>query len=172
MHEASGSSAPDPWVIWNGGSGLLATAALGRVEQTSQGQRAWMDRPFDMLGPFNLDELTAEGRTAFAACIVMSRQRWQADQAELRRTSFENRRAAQARAHAQDARTPWPQGDTHSERQHRETLNLPTEGRLEPGQIKKAYRRLAQKAHPDMGGSQAQFVRITEARNALLASWV
>ncbi len=178
MHDMPGSAETETWVIWNGGSGLLATAALGRVAHTAQGRQAWMDRPFEMLGPFDLDELTTAGRVAFAACIVMSRQRWQSDQADLRREAFEHRRAAQARMHAQQARHShgrrprWPQGDTRSERQHREALNLPAEGRLAPDQIKKAYRRLAQKTHPDLGGNPEQFVRITEARNALLEALV
>jgi len=51
---------------------------------------------------------------------------------------------------------------------HRETLKLPFDGKLEPRQINAAFRRLAQKAHPDVGGSHEEFVRITEARNALL----
>jgi DnaJ-class molecular chaperone len=42
------------------------------------------------------------------------------------------------------------------------------DGKLEATQIKKVYRRLAQKAHPDIGGSHGEFLRITQARNALL----
>lgn len=62
----------------------------------------------------------------------------------------------------QDSRKPF------DEQQHRETLNLPIDGELEPGQINAAFRRLAQKVHPDVGGSNEQFIRITEARNVLL----
>jgi len=164
----------DQWVIWNAMSGLLATATLGRIDVTEAGRMAWMDRPFEMLGPFNLDELEARGRIAFAACIVMSRQTWQQDQAELRREALEQRRAAQERLHEAQARVNGgrrrrrPHGQPYSERQHREALHLPVDGKLEPAEVKKAFRRLAQKMHPDMGGSQDQFVRITEARNALL----
>lgn len=133
-----------------------------------------MDPPFEMLGPFSLDELETHGRTAFAACIVMSRQRWQDDQVELRREAYERRRTAQERLN--EGHTRFNKGRrrrrTHrqqfDERQHRETLNLPIDGKLEPSQIKAAYRRLAQKVHPDVGGSHDQFVLITEARNALL----
>ncbi len=155
-------------------SGLLAMGTLGRIEHTEACRMAWMDRPFDMLGPINLDELEAQGRIAFAACIVMSRQTWQSDQAALRQEAFENRRAAQARMHEAHARfnggRRWrrPHGHPFDEKQHREALNLPAEGKLEPAEVKKAFRRLAQKLHPDVGGSQDQFVRITEARNALL----
>jgi hypothetical protein len=148
----------EQWVIWNGSLGILALVTIGRVEAGEGGRRAHLDPPFDMVGPFSLDELETRGRIAFAACVVMSRRRWQDDQIELRRQAHAKRRRAQERPHE----TPF------SERQHRETLNLPIEGALEASQIKAAYRRLAQKAHPDAGGSNDLFCRITEARNALL----
>jgi hypothetical protein len=164
----------EEWVIWNGAHGLVTTVRIGRVEVDSSGRNAWLDEPFDMVGPFSLDELEKHGRIAFAACIVMSRQRWQDDQVELRRESLEIRRATEQRINEkferlysghgghQDNRKPF------DERQHRETLNLPIDGKLDSSQIKTAFRRLAQKVHPDTGGSNEQFVRITEARNALL----
>lgn len=164
---------PALWVVWNGTSGLLAMAALGRVDIGAGGRRAWLDQPFDMVGPFDLDELEACGRIAFAACLVMSRQRWQEDQAALRREAYE-RRAAQRRQHEGQARFQSArgrrrmQGQPVDERHHRAVLNLPADGRLEPAQIKSAYRRLAQRAHPDAGGSHEAFVRLTQARNALL----
>jgi hypothetical protein len=174
IHDTPGSADEEEWVIWNGNNGLVTTVALGRVEVGAGGRTAWLDEPFDMVGPFSLDELETHGRIAFAACIVMSRQRWQDDQVELRRESLKIRRAAEERVNEkverlygghsghQDNRKPF------DERQHRETLNLPIDGKLEPRQINAAFRRLAQKAHPDVGGSNEQFVRITEARNVLL----
>jgi hypothetical protein len=164
----------EQWVIWNDTSGMLAMATMGRIEVTPSGRTAWMEAPFDMVGPFNLDELESQGRIAFAACIVMSRQRWQDDQRELRQDAYERRRASQERLHAEQARfhEGWHRRRGHGrpfdERQHRETLKLPVDGALEPSQVKAAFRRLAQKAHPDVGGSHEQFLRITEARNALL----
>lgn len=166
----------EEWVIWNSSSGLLMTATIGRIEVGEAGRSAWMAPPFEMLGPFNLDELEVVGRIAFAACTVMSRQRWQDDQLVLRRDSYETRRAAQERQYENYARFNGSRKRrrTHhqqfNERQHRETLNLPIDGKLEQSQIKKAYRRLAQKAHPDVGGSHEKFIRITEARNALFES--
>jgi hypothetical protein len=177
MHHNPSPADEEQWVIWNGGSGILATATIGHVELGERGRRAWMARPFDMLGPFDLDELEACGRITFAACMVMSRLRWQEDQAALREDAHARRRAAQAQwAQAQarfgdGRRRRGSFGRPIDERQHRETLNLPAEGKLEPAQIKQAFRRLAQKVHPDVGGSQEQFVRITEARNALLAPY-
>ena len=96
MHDAHAATGDEEWVIWNGGHGLVTTAALGRVETDSHGRKAWLEEPFDMVGPFSLDELEAQGRIAFAACIVMSRRRWQEDQAALKRESATLRRAAQA----------------------------------------------------------------------------
>lgn len=170
------AAASAEWVIWNDRYGLIHTATIGRVAQGARGRVAWMAKPFDMLGPFDLDALQASGRIAFEACLVLSPQRWQQDQVALRRESREKRRAAQQRMHEEHARRQHragrgPQGSAGrplDEQQLRETLKLPADGRLEPAQVKAAYRRLAQRAHPDMGGSQALFVRITEARNALL----
>jgi hypothetical protein len=142
MHDRSWTGEAEQWVIWNGASGILAMASVGRI--------------------------------AFAACMVMSRQRWQDDQVDLRQQAFEKRRVAQERLRAEQARfKPGRRRGAHGqpldERHHRETLKLPAEGALEPHQIKKAYRRLAQKAHPDAGGgSHEQLLRLTEAGNALL----
>lgn len=164
----------EEWVIWNGAAGLLMTAATGRIEVDAGGGRtAWLARPFDMVGPFSLDELETCGRIAFAACVVMSRERWQADQAGLRRQAHERRREAQARMAAEQARfnegRGWNGRPMQSDdRPHREALNLPLDGALDPARIKAAFRRLAQKAHPDVGGSHEQFVRISRARDVLL----
>jgi hypothetical protein len=174
MHEPYSYTDGEEWVIWNGAHGLVTTVTIGRIETGADGRAAWLDEPFDMVGPFNLDELETQGRIAFAAALVMSRQRWQEEQLELRRESAKIRRAEAERINreygqytggnggVQDTRKPF------DEKKHRETLKLPIDGKLEPRQINAAFRRLAQKAHPDAGGSDEQFVLITEARNALL----
>lgn len=175
MPDKSDAAAGDEeWVIWNGEHGLVTTATLGHVEVGPGGRRAWLEEPFDMVGPFDLDELEAHGRIAFAACIVMSRQRWRDDQVALRRESLHLRRAAQQRMNEAFARFSGRRGGQEArrqvgdERQHREALGLPAEGKLERRQVNAAFRRLAQKAHPDVGGSHEQFVRITKAREVLL----
>jgi hypothetical protein len=155
------------WVIWNGSVGLLAMGRMGRVEISAGGRSAWLAPPFDMVGPFSLDALEATGQIAFAACIVMSRQRWQDDQVVLRREAREARHAAQEQFNRSHHGRQTHHGRP-DERQHRETLNLPVDGKLGEAQVKAAYRRLAQRAHPDVGGSHEQFLRITEARNALI----
>lgn len=165
----------EEWVIWNGGLGLVTTVAIERIEVGASGRNAWLDEPFDMVGPFSFDELKKHGRIAFAACIVMSRQRWQEDQVELRRESLKLRRATEQQINEKFERLYGGHGRQQvnrkpvDERQHRQTLNLPIDGTLESSAIKAAFRRLAQKAHPDAGVQNEQFIRITEARNALLA---
>jgi hypothetical protein len=174
MHHSPSPTDEEQWVIWNGGSGIVVMATIGHVEVGEGSRSAWMASPFDMLGPFDLDELEAAGRITFAACMVMSRLRWQEDQMALRQEAHAKRRAAHAQweqAQTRFGEGRWRRGGMGrpiDEVQHREALHLPTEGQLEPAEIKRAFRRLAQKVHPDVGGSQEQFVRITKARNALL----
>lgn len=148
----------EQWVIWNGSLGILDMTTIGRIEEGEGGRRAFLAPPYGIVGPFSLDALEAEGRIAFGACLVMSRRRWQEDQVELRVAAQKARRAFQFQ--------PEPGTDG---RAHREALDLPLEGALEPAQINAAFRRLAKAAHPDAGGSDADYRRIAEARDALLA---
>ncbi|MFG1401790.1 J domain-containing protein [Xanthobacter sediminis] len=148
----------EQWVIWNGSLGILDMVSIGRVEAGEAGRLGFLDPPYGIVGPFSLDELEAEGRIAFGACLVMSRARWRQDQVELRAEALRTRRAFMS--------APAP-GD--GGRVHREALDLPVEGVLEVTQINAAFRRLAKSAHPDAGGSDAHYRRIAEARDALLA---
>ena len=155
--------------------GILTMGTLGRIEVTADGRNAWLDIPFDVVGPFNLNELETSGRIRFEACIVMSREKWRDDQVELRRAAFEQRQKMYERLNQEyaffghDRRQQRPlHKDT--EQQHRQSLNLPTEGNLTKSQVKAAFRKLAQKAHPDAGGSHEEFIRISEARNVLIES--
>lgn len=144
------------WVVWNGSLGVLDMVTIGRVEEGEGGRTAFLAPPYGVVGPFSLDQLEAEGRISFGACLVMSRRRWQEDQVELRMAAQKARRAFLF------------QPDPDDDREHRETLDLPPEGLLEPAQINAAFRRLAKTAHPDAGGSDADYRRIAEARDALL----
>jgi hypothetical protein len=173
MQHRPHSAETEEWVVWNGSAGILLTAALGRVECGAAGRTAWLARPFEMVGPFDLDALEHSGRIHFAACIVMSRQRWQSDQDTLRREAFAQRRAAQARSNAEygywGGQTAEDRQSHTEERAHRAALGLLAEDRLEASVIKAAFRKRAQKAHPDAGGSHDAFVRLSAARDALLA---
>lgn len=147
----------EQWVVWNGSLGVLDTVTIGPVEQGAHGRSACLAPPYGVVGPFSLDELEATGRIAFGACLVMSRARWQQDQVELRIAARKERQAFLSRLNLDD-----------DDREHREALDLPVEGVLEPAQINAAFRRLAKSAHPDAGGSDERYRRIAEARDALL----
>lgn len=146
----------EEWVIWNGSMGVLDMVAIGRIEEDMDGRRAFLAPPYGTVGPFSLDALEREGRIAFGACLVMSRLRWREDQAALRMEAQKQRRAFLLRSAPDDTRA------------HREALDLPGEGPLEPSEINAAFRRLAKIAHPDAGGSDAHYRRIAEARDMLL----
>jgi hypothetical protein len=157
--ESRGAADREEWVVWNGSMGILVMAALGVIEDGDGGRRAFLAPPYDVVGPFSLDELETRGRIAFGACLVMSRQRWRDDQVELRREARERRRAFVIEASGSD------------DRRLREVLDLPLHGALEPSQIRRAFRRLAKSAHPDAGGSGEHYRRIAEARDALLGQF-
>lgn len=155
----------DEWVVWNGSLGVLDLAATGRVERDASGRNAWLAAPYDVVGPFSLDELEALGRIAFGACLVMSRRKWQQDQDVLRIQARETRRA---QAEAFNARFAFR--DEDGDDAHREALELPLTGALTAQQVNAAFRRLAKKAHPDAGGDHGVYIRLTTARDALLES--
>jgi hypothetical protein len=147
----------EQWVIWNGSVGFLDMAVIGRVEDGAGGRSAFLAPPWDVVGPFSLEELEAQGRIAFGECLVMSRARWQEDQLGLRIEAREKRRAILSQLDLRD-----------NAREHREALSLPMEGALQPSEINAAFRRLAKTAHPDAGGTGEHYRRIADARDALL----
>jgi hypothetical protein len=155
--KAPGMSDKEEWFVWNGSMGILDRVAIGAIEHGEGGRSAFLAPPYDVVGPFSLDELETRGRIAFGACLVMSRRRWREDQVELRREGREKRRAFLLR--------PDFDGD---DRERREILDLPADGALKPSDINAAFRRLAKTAHPDAGGSDELYRRIAEARDALL----
>jgi hypothetical protein len=135
--KACGMTAKEEWVIWNGSLGILDVATIGRIEDGEGGRSAFLAPPYGVVGPFSLDELKSRGRIAFGECLVMSRQRWQEDQARLRREAQEKRRAFLFRLDFDD-------------REHREALSLPMDGALEPSQINAAFRRLCLRPAPSI----------------------
>ena len=148
------------YVIWNRSLGRVVQVTIGQVADGKEGRECFLEPPFDFVGPLRLDELETRGELAFAACLILSRQRWREVQADLRRDAHAQRRA-------RAGRRPFQHDAAHQAR-HREVLNLPLEGALRAAEIKAAFRRLAKTAHPDVGGSSEQFHRITVARDALL----
>ncbi len=155
--KARGMTEKEEWVVWNGSLGILDSVTIGRIEDGEGGRRAFLAPPYGVVGPFSLDELETLGRIAFGECLVMSRRRWREDQVDLRREARERRRAFLFQRNFDD-----------DDQEHREVLNLPMEGALKPSEINAAFRRLAKTAHPDAGGSDEHYRRITDARDALL----
>lgn len=147
----------EQWVIWNGSLGVVDMVRIGMVERGDNGRLACLAPPYDVVGPFSLDELERTGRIGFGACLVMSRRRWQDDQVDLRRAGRKQRRALLI--------VP----DTDDDSTHRDILDLPSAGALTRSEIKAAFRMLAKTAHPDAGGTASAYRRISEARDALLA---
>jgi hypothetical protein len=159
----------DEWVVWNGSLGVLDMAATGRVERNAIGRSAWLAAPYDIVGPFSLDELEARGRIAFGACLVLSRDKWREEQIELRREARKLRRAAAKRFDAEFARRFGVRFDRQDDdREDRALLELPLEGELIAAEINAAFRRFAKSAHPDAGGDHEAYCRLTDARDALL----
>ena len=146
------------WVVWNGSIGISDMVTIGDIEHDESGRKASLAPPYGVVGPFSLDELETLGRIAFGDCLVMSRQRWQEDQVDLR---LEGAGSAPPSRRMFDF-------DEDDNQEHRETLELPIEGALEPSEINAAFRPLAKTAHPDAGGSDEHYRRIVEARDALL----
>jgi hypothetical protein len=146
----------EEWVVWNGMMGILDMVTIGHIEEGEGGRSAFLAPPYGVVGPFSLDELETQGRIVFGECMVMSRQRWQEDQADLRLEAMEKRRAALFKLSFDD------------DQEYRELLELPMEGSLKTAEINAAFRRQAKIAHPDAGGSDEHYRSITEARDALL----
>jgi len=163
----------EQWVIWNSAYGIVDTVTLGRIEPSLNSTNAWLSEPYDMVGPFSLNELEKDGQIDFAACTVMSRQRWKKDQVKLRKESLKKRREAQRLFEEHIIEKSYKKvRQNHymslSEKECRVLLNLPVTGALKSSQIKTAYRKLVKKTHPDVGGIQEVFVQMTQARDVLL----
>ncbi|WP_294540010.1 J domain-containing protein [uncultured Rhodoblastus sp.] len=147
----------EEWVVWNGSLGVLDQARMGRVEEAPSGRIAWLAAPYDVVGPFSLDELENFGRVRFGACLVMSRRIWKADQDKLRSETRERLWALAMGVNAPNDASA-----------HRARLELPPWGALTAAEINAAFRRLAKTVHPDAGGRHDDYIRLTEARDALL----
>ena len=159
------------FIIWNSNYGVRDFVTIGRVDDS---KNAWLDDPYEMVGPFSLDELLEIGEISFAACVVMSQDKWKENNSLLRQESFEKQCRLQQqfqediKKHNKKRAQFQTNLEQHSQKEHRELLSLPIEGVLEVSQIKAAYRSIVKKVHPDVGGTHEKFIKITQARDALL----
>jgi len=158
----------ETFVIWNPTFGVRDIVMLGVIE----GDKVWLDDPYDMVGPLDTKRLLADGEIPFAACVVMTQKKWQENRDLLQKASYQKQRKIQEEFQKEiQRRNRRRKRDQIDEKECRELLCLPAHGVLKVSQIKTAYRQVAKQAHPDVGGSQTKFVEITKARDILLEQW-
>lgn len=163
------------YIIWNSTLGIRDFVMIDRVENNSQGNHAWLEEPYDMVGPFSLDELQSDGRIQFAKCIVMSRKYWQDNRQSLKTDSFKRQNKIREemfenlnRKNRERHNNLYKSND-ENEKRYREILSLPLDCVLNTSQIKKAFKKVSKKVHPDAGGSHDDFINLHMARDELLA---
>lgn len=158
----------ETFIIFNGNLGVHDFVTIGEMK-TENGQTiAWLEEPYEMVGPFNLNELQINGEFSFAACIVMSQEKWKRERVSLQKEALKRQQKAQQEHYENIRRYNRKKQYLDDEKKHREILCLPIEGVLEAIEIKAAYRKLVKTQHPDVGGSHEKFIQITAARDALL----
>jgi len=158
------------WIIWNSSLGIRDFVMIDRVESSKNGREAWLEEPYDIVGPFSMDDLECNGKIHFAKCIVMSREHWNKDQQLFREESFKRQRIIREKTFQELHRKNKirQQGNMSEEKAQRVLLELPQEEILKVSQIKAAFKKIAKQAHPDVGGSHEYFVKISKAKEYLL----
>ncbi|XPV69384.1 MAG: J domain-containing protein [Halarcobacter sp.] len=162
----------EEFIIWNNKLGIRDFVTIGEID--SKKNQAWLDEPYEMVGPFCLEELFLKGQISFEACSVMSLKYWNTNQNRLSNEAFENQFISQKQFqkdinnHNKKRKKIQENLEQTSEKVHRELLCLPLHGILEASQIKAAFKKIAKTAHPDVGGSHELFVEITNAKDSLL----
>jgi hypothetical protein len=163
----------EEFIIWNPTFGVRDFAMIGEIKKEEDIINIWMDDPYDMVGPLNLQELLLKGEIAFEACLVMTKKYWQKDQNRLKKESY-NKQQKIHKEFQEDIKQHNKKREYYSstlkeksEKEYRKLLALPLNGKLEISQIKTAYRKIAKSTHPDVGGDHETFVLITEAKDAL-----
>lgn len=144
----------EEYIIYNPSLGVRDFVTIGEIDE--QQTNAWLEEPYEMVGPFSLNELYTNGSINFAACIVMSREKWKQERIFLQQEAFRRQQNMQ--------RTHFKNDDA----EYRKLLSLPLNEALESSQIKTAYRKIIKKVHPDVGGTHEMFIKITTAKDALL----
>jgi len=155
------------YIIYNSALGIRDFVMIDRVENNSEGNHAWLEEPYDMVGPFSIDELQTHGKIKFAQCIVMSRKYWQNNQQSLKADSLKRQNKIREEMFKRLKRKN--RSNYKNEKRYREILSLPLDCVLNASQIKKAFKKVSKKVHPDIGGSHDDFVNLNMARDKLLA---
>ena len=59
--KARGMTDKEEWFVWNGSMGILDSVTIGAIEHGEGGRSAFLAPPYDIVGPFSLDELETAG---------------------------------------------------------------------------------------------------------------
>jgi len=163
------------YIIWNSALGIRDFVMIDRVEHNTEGNHAWLEEPYEMVGPFSIDELQSNGKIKFAKCIVMSRKYWQDNQQSLKADSFKRQNEIREemfenlKRRNRERQNNFYRSNNENEKRYREILSLPLDCVLDTLQIKKAFKKASKKVHPDAGGSHDDFIKLNMARDELLA---
>ncbi len=163
------------YIIYNASYGISDFVTIERVEKNPKGNHAWLEEPYDMVGPFSIEELQTQGNIKFAQCMVMSRIYWQENQQSLREESRKLQNKIREEMYEtlnrrnKERQNSFYNPEYGNEKRYREILSLPHDGILDISQIKKAFKKASKKLHPDAGGSHDEFVDLNMARDELLA---
>ncbi len=158
----------EDFIIFNSKLGLRDFVTIGEID--FKNNQVWLDNPYEFVGPLCLEKLCTIGEISFEACIIMSQEYWKKNQRRLQKESFENQLKFQ-RQFQKDINNHNKKRrdlDYKTEKENRELLGLPLEGVLEISQIKAAFKKIAKTAHPDVGGTHEMFVKLSDAKDALI----
>jgi hypothetical protein len=160
------------FIIWNSTLGVRDFVLIEKIEDSNSGFQAWLDEPYEMVGPFNLDELLQKGKIDFAECQVVSKEFWRENRLKILNDSYKQQQKFRQKMDEElTQRNKIRQNNFNDseESSYRQTLLLPQEIPLTRLQIKAAFKKASKKEHPDVGGSHEKFVQINKAKDALLA---
>lgn len=163
------------YIIYNASFGISDFVMIDRVESNPKGDHAWLEEPYDMVGPFSIEELQTQGKINFAQCMVMSRTYWQNNQQSLRKDALKRQNKTRKemfetlKKKNKERQNTFYRYGYENEKRYREILSLPLDSMLDASQIKKAFKKASKKLHPDTGGSHDEFVDLNMAKDELLA---
>jgi len=145
------------WFVWNAFKGGVETASIAKTRKDKWNTSALLCEPYGAsVEWFNLDELEKRGRVETRGYVILSPEQWMIE-----------REALLEKLSKTKARVQFPPLDP-LEMEYRSVLNLPNHGPLSKSEIEYAYRKAAKTSHPDVGGKEEQFKRVSEAKDTLL----
>ncbi len=159
------------WVIYNDKLGIHDLVQIGSIAQQDGRKVAYLDVPYDMVGPFCFETLLQEGEIKFAACRVMSQNLWRKKAKEIRQEIF-MRMLQHQKEFAKEARRFNERKRYKPQEDLRKILGLTIKGEITLKQIKSAYKKRAKEIHPDRGGSHEAFCQLQSAYESLMEMYV